>query len=54
MPIFEYNRGHCNYKFDKLVNRQDAQVNSPLCLVVYEFLLNVIYQHKGCNYVMAH
>ena len=35
MPIFEYNCEHCNYKFDKLVIRRDAQVNCPLCLVVY-------------------
>jgi putative FmdB family regulatory protein len=31
MPIFEYNCEHCHYTFDKLVMRQNADVNCPLC-----------------------
>lgn len=31
MPLFEYKCANCNYRFDKMVQRWDAQVHCPLC-----------------------
>ena len=31
MPLFEYKCENCNYRFDKMVQRWDAQVHCPLC-----------------------
>jgi putative FmdB family regulatory protein len=31
MPMFEYHCDNCHYRFDKMVQRWDAQVKCPLC-----------------------
>ena len=31
MPLFEYKCANCNYRFDKMVQRWEAQVHCPLC-----------------------
>ena len=31
MPMFEYTCNQCQYRFDKMVARWDAQVKCPIC-----------------------
>jgi putative FmdB family regulatory protein len=40
MPLFEYKCDSCNYRFDKMVQRWDAQVHCPLCSGIVKKLMS--------------
>ena len=54
MPLFEYKCENCNYRFDKMVQRWDAQVHCPLCSGNVKKLMStftVVESHGGSTNV---
>ena len=50
MPLFEYTCNKCNYRFDKMVARWDAEVKCPICRGAVKKLMSTFAvgaSHKG-------